>query len=134
MFKKYYKDLQYGLLKENELLPVLKNYFNDDSIQKLNKYNTFDFKGDNKFIELKSRNNELNQYPTTMIGFNKINKASLILEDVYFCFCFTNGLYYYKYNKEDNFEIKKGGRYDRIKSGEINDYYYIPINLLQKII
>ena len=134
MFKKYYKDLEFGRIKENELLPVLKNYFNDDSIQKLNKYNTFDFKGENKFIELKSRNNELNKYPTTMIGFNKINKASLILEDVYFCFCFTNGLYYYKYNKEDNFEIRKGGRYDRIKTGEINDYYYIPINLLQKII
>ena len=133
MFKKI-NDLEFGLNKEKQLLPVLKTFFNDDSIYHLEQSNTFDYKGNNKFIELKSRNNELDKYPTTMVGYNKICKASTILDDVYFCFCFTNGLYYYKYNKEDKFEIRKGGRYDRITSGEIQDYYYIPVNLLQKII
>ena len=68
-----------------------------------------------------------------MVGYNKILKASTILEDVYFCFYFTNGLYYYKYNKEDSFEIKKAGRQDRGKL-EYSDYCFIPVNLLQKII
>ena len=134
MLKTFYKDFEFGLLKENEIMPILKNYFNDDTICKLNRTNTFDFKGDNKYIELKSRNNDLNKYPTTMVGYNKILKASTLLDDVYFCFCFTDGLYYYKYNKDINLEIRRSGRYDRIKSGELNDYCFIPITLLQKII
>ena len=50
-----------------------------------------------------------------------------------FIFCFTDGLYYYKQNKDDQFEIKKSGRYDRIKSGEIKEHVFIPINLLIKV-
>jgi hypothetical protein len=134
MFKNYFfRDLEYGLKKEIELLPFLQNYFNDNSITKLNKMNCFDFIGNQKFIELKARNNNYNKYESTMIGYNKIKKASEINEDVYFFFCFTDGLFYYKYNKNDQFEIRKGGRYDRIRSGEIKDYVYIPISLLTKV-
>ena len=131
---KFFKDLQYGLIKENEVIPILKNYFNDDSIYKLDKYNTFDFKGINKYIELKSRNNNLNKYPTTMISLSKIFQASTLEEDTYFVFWFTDYLCYWKYDKNIQLEIKKSGRYDRIKSGELNNYAYIPIELLQKII
>ena len=134
MFKKFHKDLEFGFLKENEILPIIKDFFNDETIQKLDKYNTFDFKGINKYIELKSRHNNLNKYPTTMIGYNKIRQASTLNEDVYFLFSFDDYLCYWKYDRNINLEIKRGGRFDRIKSGELNDYCYIPINLLQKII
>ena len=90
-------------------------------------------KGNNKFIELKSRNNEKNKYLTTMVGYNKIMKASELEEDVYFFFSFTDGIYYWKYDRNIDLEIKKGGRYDRGCS-EINDYAFIPVNILQKII
>ena len=135
MFKKlFFRDLEYGLKKEIELFPFLQNYFNDESITKLNKVNCFDFIGNNKFIELKSRSINYNKYDKTMIGLNKLQKASEINDsDVYFFFCFTDGLYYYKYNKDDQFEIKKGGRYDRIKSGEIKEHVFIPISLLIKV-
>ena len=135
MFKKTYTDYLVGIEKETQFLPVAKKYFNDESIYKLDKHNIFDFQGDNKFIELKSRNNEKNKYLTTMIGLNKLIKASELEEDVYFFFWFTDGIYYWKYDKNNNFEIKKGycSRKDRGRN-EINDYAFIPVNILQKII
>ena len=132
MFKKYYKDLEFGIIKENEIMPILQDYFKDTSIEKLNKYNMFDFKGNNKFIELKARHNNLNKYPTTMIGYNKIKKASILNEDVYFFFSFDDYLCYWKYDKNINLEIKRAGRQDRGKF-EYSGYAYIPINLLTKI-
>ena len=54
---KFLKDLKFGLNKEMQLLPVLKDYLKDETIYKLENSNVFDFKGDNKFIELNSRNN-----------------------------------------------------------------------------
>ena len=132
MFKKHI-DLKYGLQKENQFLPIIKNFFNDPTIYKLDKNNEFDFKGDNKFIELKSRRNNYKKYPTTMVGLNKFNKASTLLEEVYFIFSFDDGLYYYKDEKADKFEIKKAGRWDRGRN-EIKDYTFIPVENLLKII
>lgn len=133
MCKKYI-DYLIGKEKEIQLLPVIIKYFNDESICQLSPYDTFDYKGDNKFIELKSRNNKMNAYDKTMIGYNKILKAASINEDTYFIFWFTDGIYYWKYDKNIELEIKIGGRFDRITKGELNHYAYIPINLLQRII
>ena len=132
MFK---KDYTFGLKKEIELLPKIKLFFNDETITQLDRLNVFDYKGDNKYIELKSRNNNYNKYPTTMIGYNKIKKALELNEDVYFIFNFTDGLYYYKFDRDKELEIKRNycSRRDREKL-EINDYYFIPIEILQKII
>ena len=133
MCKKYI-DYLLGKEKELQLLPVIKKYFNDESICQLSTYDIYDYKGSNKFIELKSRNNKMNAYDKTMIGYNKILKAASIEEDVYFFFWFTDGIYFYKYNKDDKLEVKISGRFDRVCSGELNYYAYIPINLLQRII
>jgi hypothetical protein len=133
MSKKYI-DYLIGNEKEKQLLPIIKTYFNDETICHLSKYDTYDYKGNNKFIELKSRNNKMNTYDKTMIGYNKILKAASIDEDVYFFFWFIDGIFFYKFNKEDKFEVKISGRYDRIRSGELSYYSYIPINLLQRII
>ena len=130
MFK---KDYTFGIKKEIELLPIIKKAFNDETIIQLDRLNVFDYKGDNKYIELKSRNNSYNKYPTTMIGYNKIKKALELNEDVYFIFNFTDGIYYYKFDREKELEIKKAGRFDRGRP-EIKDYYFIPIEILQKII
>jgi hypothetical protein len=130
MFK---KDYSFGLQKEVELLPIIKQFFNDDTIIQLDRHNIFDYKGDNKYLELKSRNNSYNKYPTTMIGYNKIKKALEFNEDVYFIFNFTDGIYYYKFDRDKELEIKQAGRRDRGKL-DIKDYYFIPIEILQKII
>ena len=102
---KIFKDIEFGLIKERELLPILKNYFNDDTIIKLDKNNVFDFKGDKSgYIELKSRHCIMNKYPTTMVGYNKIIKAKELNDyDVYFFFSFDDFLTYWKYDK--NYEL-----------------------------
>lgn len=128
----FLKDYEMGINNENLLLPKLKEFFNDDTIHKLNDYSVFDYEGENKYIELKSRNNNYNKYKTTMIGLNKLVKASTLKPDVYFFFNFLDGLYYYKYNFDDNFEIRQGGRHDRGEN-EINNYCYIPIDILIKV-
>ena len=128
---KFLKDYHYGINKEIQLLPQLQSFLNDNTIYKLENSNVFDFKGDNKLIELKSRNNNYSKYPTTMIGLNKIKKASTLQEYVYFFFCFNDGLYYWLYDKECELEIKKAGRFDRGRP-EINEYCFIPIELLKK--
>ena len=131
MFKKSY-DYNYGITKELQLLPTIKQFLNDNTIYKLENSNEFDFKGDNKYIELKSRRNNYLKYPTTMIGYNKIKKASTLDEYVYFFFSFEDGLYYWLYDKDYELEIKREGRFDRGRP-EINDYCYIPIEMLIKI-
>jgi hypothetical protein len=129
---KFLKDLKFGLNKEMQLLPILKEYLKDETIYKLENSNVFDFKGDNKFIELKSRNNNYDKYPTTMIGINKVLRASSLNENVYFFFWFVDGLYYWLYDKDYEFEIKRSGRFDRGRP-ELNDYAYIPIDMLIKV-
>ena len=129
---KFLKDLKFGLNKEMQLLPILKEYLKDETIYQLENSNVFDFKGDNKFIELKSRNNNYDKYPTTMIGINKILRASSLNENVYFFFWFVDGLYYWLYDKDYEFEIKRSGRFDRGRP-ELNDYAYIPIDMLIKV-
>ena len=59
---KFLKDYHYGINKEIQLLPQLQSFLNDNTIYKLENSNVFDFKGDNKFIELKSRNNNYSKY------------------------------------------------------------------------
>lgn len=85
------------------------------------------------YAELKTRRNPKDKYPDTMLPHSKIKK---IVEGntYYFAFNFTDGLYYIQYNKElfDTFEVKRGGRYDRGKP-EVEDYIYLPVNLLQPV-
>ena len=131
---KFIKDYNFGIENEFKILPIIKNYFKDDSIIKLDKYNKFDYKG-LAFYELKSRNNEYNKYNTTMIGYNKIELSNQLKDDVYFLFSFTDGLYYWKYDKTYKLEIKKNhcSRIDRGRP-EINNYAFIPIDILIKIV
>tara|TARA_R110000765_G_scaffold244996_4_gene347195 strand:+ start:907 stop:1320 length:414 start_codon:yes stop_codon:yes gene_type:complete len=127
------EDLRYGLNKEKELQSQIETITGD--LVKLDHYNPFDFKGINCFVELKSRRNEYSKYPTTMVGMNKIKKARQLIEDdnlIYFCFNFTDGLYYWLYTENIGIE-KKGGRWDRGKQ-EIKDYFYLPIEYLTKIV
>ena len=133
MFK---KDYNFGKLNEIKLLNTLQTFFNDSEIESLDNYNSFDFKGRNKFIELKSRNNTYDKYPTTMIGCNKLNDArnyDNLNFDVYFVFNFIDGIYYWKFTPENKLVKQKGGRVDRGKN-EIKDYYYIPITNLSKLV
>jgi len=129
-------DLEYGLEKERETLDAIRICF-DKGLKKItDKYFCFDFSSDSCYVELKSRRCTSSKYPDTMIGMNKLNYASKSRKPVYFAFGFDDGLYYWKYNKEDidngNVEVRKGGRTDR-GMDEIKDYGYIKTKCLIKV-
>ena len=125
------KDYSFGLGKENEILPIITTFFDRDIKKSKNNFDKYDFEDDKYKYELKSRNNEYNKYPTTIICNDKVITDKLI-----FLFNFTDGLYYIKYSKSkfDNFEKKL---FVRNKRQDYNDlekmYIYIPIEKLKKI-
>ena len=127
------QDLLMGQLNEDYIKDVICSHFNLPYLTKTTICHPMDFYCDETYFEVKSRRNTHNKYGTTMIGYNKIqwiNKNNI--KDVYFVFAFFDGDYYYKYNPEDKFETKIGGRWDRERV-EKKLYYYIPINKLIKI-
>ena len=123
-----------GRASEEKYLPCLQNAFNDETLSHTKcKSDIFDYIGNNKYIELKTRSFEHTKYPDTMIGLNKIKYAQANPDkEFYFVFAFTDGLYYYKYNPDDTLNYRKGGRVDRGYK-EIKEYAYIPIYLLTYI-
>jgi len=123
-----------GLQAEELVKPILENHFGV-TLTSTEKYNMFDFCDENKiYYELKSRNNKYDQYPTTMVGANKTDMLKTVGKVGYFVFLFTDGLYYYKYEKttKDPLEF-----YYRVKVKDdkrtSKKYCYIPIGLLTKI-
>ena len=132
---KFQKDLQFGLQSEKDLLPTIRNFFNDQTIERTTtKFSANDYFSSNKRLELKSRTFRYDKYETTMIGLNKVKDAIKFDGEYYFLFKFTDGLYFIKYEKElfDTFQIKMGGRQDR-NINEFNKYVYIPIEYLEEI-
>jgi len=100
---------------------------------------TFDYAGPQTTgrtieIELKTRRIRHDQYPTTMVGQNKIDYCSSPNVDYYFAFNFSDGLYYIKYDRAlfDTFERRN----DFVRSyrndcpNPVQSVVYIPNNLL----
>lgn len=130
------EDVKFGNEKEDECLNAFKELFDDKLKKNSYKWATLDYSCDGCYVELKSRRCAHNKYKDTMIGVNKINYCSNMTRPVYFCFSFEDGLYYWKYNKEDldngNVVIRKGGRTDR-GIDETKDYAYIKTEILKKV-
>ena len=130
-------DLSFGIASEINLLDTFKTFFNDQTLVRTINNSIFDFEGDNLLIELKTRTNTKDKYPDTMIGVNKIKKANVLYKknlemQVYFVFCFTDGLYYWKYDPTLNLRVDQGGRTDRGRL-EIKSYAFIEVDLLTKL-
>jgi hypothetical protein len=132
--RNFNSDYLVGRASEEKYLPSLQKALNDNSLTHTKyKSDIFDYKGENKYAELKTRTFEKNKYPDTMVGLNKIEYAKQNPDtEFYFVFAFTDGLYYWKYNEEDQLNYRKGGRTDR-GYNEIKPYVYIPISLLKNI-
>lgn len=126
-------DLLIGEMNEDLLVLFYKDNYNTNLI-KTTDYHPMDFTNEDEsmFIELKSRNNNYNKYPTTMIGHNKFIFAEKCKKDIYFIIAFNDGLYSYKYSNKDIFEIVIGGRKDRGYI-ESKKYVMIPISKFTKI-
>ena len=87
-----------GIKEETKLLPTLKLFFKDPLIHSLPEGDVFDFKGERKVIELKSRTNFSYSFKDTAIGLNKLRAARKSGYDVYFVFKFIDQIMYWKYD------------------------------------
>lgn len=129
------KDYAQGIKNEAKIFDKLKKI--DENVKKpLNKMNIVDFYSDMYLYELKTRNNRLNTFPTTIVGFNKINYADKVNKPLIIIFSFTDGDYYYKhykYNKSsiivDKFVRNK--RCDFVDKKA--DYAFIPVKDLRPL-
>jgi hypothetical protein len=128
-------DLDFGMKKEISELDKIRNRFSN-SLKPTKDFFVFDYVSKDCYVELKSRRNKLNTYPDTMVGKNKMDYAETADRPVYFVFSFIDGLYYWKYNKEDiqngNVRFSVGGRCDRGRE-EYKTYAYISTKILQLI-
>jgi hypothetical protein len=130
-------DYQFGTTSEEQTLSTILTL--DPTLHRnQDKYSPFDYNnaGNTTFVELKTRNNAKNKYPTTMIPLSKVKIAEKNpSKTYYFAFKFTDGLYYIQYDKNlfDTFEVKEGGRWDRGRP-ELNQYLYIPVNKLTALL
>ena len=128
------KDFETGIFSENEILPIIRNHFSENIEKIQNKYAVMDFESESSFIELKTRACWSHTYPDTMIGMNKIKFAKYCEKNVYFLFRFIDGIFYWKYDKnnKDQFRVGTGGRSDRGRS-EYASYAYINTDYFIKI-
>ena len=111
-------------------------------------YKTYDWVNNDYKIELKSRNNYLNTYNTTIIGYNKVKdwQKDKTNRKYFFLFAYLDGLYEWELNKENyqkiggNNSIKKNSFSQKPPSplaystfNENKEHLYIPIKELKKI-
>ena len=128
-------DLEFGLKKEISEIEKIRNKFSN-RLKPTNNFFVFDYVSRDCYVELKARRNKKNTYPDTMVGKNKMDYAETADRPVYFVFSFIDGLYYWKYNKEDiingNVRFDIGGRCDRGRN-EYKPYAYIKTDILEEI-
>ena len=137
MRKSIQKDLKFGLDSEKACKSAIEEIVGC-KLSKTTCYHSFDYENKEKkiFVELKTRRNKKNAYPTTMIGMNKIEKAIKFMQEgyvVYLAFCFSDQLCYLELNAGYIFNAQIGGRRDRGRA-EMKKYAFIPIEDLEDFI
>jgi hypothetical protein len=120
------ENYEFGVKQEIELLRSLQFHFHDNSIERLPEGHSFDYQGKNKIIELKTRRYEKSDFYDTAINLSKIEFSRNMTEkDVYFVFKFTDGVYFWKYDK--TIKLRKGYLFGK-------EHYFIPVCFLGKIL
>ena len=129
-------DLAFGFIQEEKVLPILKDYFKNDNIEKTKiKNDVFDYTCDGIKIELKSRRINHNKYGSLIFGKNKYDKGLEYIsnnEKVYFIFNCLDGIFLWEQNLQQSPHFAKGGRFDRGRP-EVQELAHIPIDWSSKI-
>lgn len=123
----YENDYRYGEQQQRAIFPLLEKKWN--GIVPQGRWAKYDAVSDTVNIEIKSRKNKYNAYPTTMLTMNKISDLS---KTQIFVFNFTDGVYYIEY--DDRFKTYSKNMFSRagIEEDE-KEYVYIPIVDLIKL-
>lgn len=115
-----------GLQNEIQIKPIIEKFFNIE-LSHGNRYDTFDFYNDDNYVELKCRNCYSYSYNDLMMNLNKWKEGYTHIKfnkNIYYVFKFKDGIYYYKQNLIDKFEIKEYNN---------KEYIYILTDKLLKI-
>ena len=133
---KFIDDYNYGIESEIELLDKLRDKFDSDLKLSSSNYSLFDYESPNIYVELKSRRCSKYFYPSSIVGMNKIIRASDLKRldidiKIYFVFKFIDKLCYWEFNEEEMKALTQSmvTRKDRHKI-ETAKYLQIPINKL----
>jgi hypothetical protein len=130
-------DVAMGENSENRNFLTLQRYLST-TLEHNGTYAVMDFSNPNKtvYVELKTRRIRHDQYPTALIGKNKIDFCSDPTKSYYFVYSYVDGLYAIKYSKAlfDTFETAVYKRNDRPDAPAVeNIVVYIPHEHLAKI-
>ena len=117
---------EFGTSAESEVLGIIQTFFNDPTIIPLEDGADFDYIGDHKLVELKTRRCNRLAFNDTCIGVCKIERARKLCHkyDIYFVFKFLNGIWYHKFDPKEE-----------LLMGMINhkQHYFISTKTLIKI-
>lgn len=142
MTNKLFKDLQFGFDSEKEVEEILVslwlNVTRTEDVAILD-YIITDCNNNRINIELKTRRNKSTDYPTTMIGANKLGEA---YNNFYkngiitlFLFKFTDGIYYLNPFEQSSDAIEyKAWRWDRGSLDWKKGWLYYNIEHLKQIV
>jgi hypothetical protein len=129
-------DLAFGLKNEDAIKSQIEMIAGTPLI-KQGGFSTMDYTNDSKtvYVELKTRRIKHDDYLTALIGVNKVEFCSDPTKNYYFVFCYSDGIYYIKYNAEifATFERSdhyyRGARSDCMNS--VQSVFYVPIERLK---
>ena len=131
-------DLAFGTNNETAVMSRLEEAFNT-SLERFGGFATIDYANPTRsiWVELKSRRIKHNQYPTALIGANKVAFCSDATREYYFVFHYSDGLYYIKYNKEVFDGFRRQHDYRRGDRDDCRNYdqsvVHIPVEHLDKL-
>jgi len=122
----YELDYKWGEEQQKKIFPALERKWKD--LRPQGRYAKYDAVNDTTNIEIKSRKNAYNAYPTTLLTLNKISDTS---KTNIFVFNFVqddkNEIYYIEYD-EDKFKTYERRMFSRAKfKADEKEYVYIPI-------
>jgi hypothetical protein len=131
-------DLAFGTMNEEQKQGALERCFMEKLTKDANKWALFDFYNEARtvYVEMKSRNNKHDTYPTTIVGRNKIAFCTDPNKKYYFVFVFQDGIYYIQYDKAvfDAFECADFVRNTRCDyQDRVSPYVFIPVSALTRM-
>ena len=130
-------DLEFGFRSELDNLNKLQMFLGS-TLERNGAYSVFDYSNPGKTIhvELKTRRINHDQYPTALIGANKVDWCTDPEKEYWFAYCYKDGIYVLQYNKTlfDSFERSqylRGGRSDT--NEQESEVVFIPHEHLRRV-
>lgn len=130
-------DLAFGLGSEEKNKKTLETFFRC-GLKKTGQYDVMDWSDEAEtiFIEMKTRRVKHNQYPTALIGKNKVEFCEKSNAICYFVYVYLDGMFYVKYDKAlfDTFvceDYQRGWREGGI--APVSPYVFIPYEHLIRL-